>query len=103
MTREEAIICLKGIKNYGRDTFNEQTDWQGCLDMAIEALEQEPFMNKSCVSNEVCEHDKMQVLDKIMVEIESAYEDLDGYDPEALPTYICRVKDIIDKYRKVGE
>ena len=42
MTREEAIICLKGIKNYGRDTFNEQTDWQGCLDMAINALEQEP-------------------------------------------------------------
>ena len=38
MTREDAIICLKGIKNYGRDTFNEQTDWQGCLDMAIEAL-----------------------------------------------------------------
>ena len=42
MTREEAIICLKGIKNYGRDTFNEQSDWQGCLDMAIKALEQQP-------------------------------------------------------------
>ena len=44
MTREEAIICLKGIKNYGRDTFtsNGQSDWQGCLDMAIKALEQEP-------------------------------------------------------------
>lgn len=41
MTREEAIICLKGIKNYGRDTFNEQSDWQGCLDMAIKALEQQ--------------------------------------------------------------
>lgn len=42
MTREEAILCLKGMKNYARDTFTEQTDWQTSLDMAIEALEQEP-------------------------------------------------------------
>ena len=41
MTRENAIICLKGIKNYGRDTFTEQTDWQKALDIAIKALEQE--------------------------------------------------------------
>ena len=39
MTIEEAIICLKGIKIYGRDTFNEQSDWQGCLDIAIKSLE----------------------------------------------------------------
>ena len=102
MTREEAIICLKGIKNYGRDTFNEQTDWQGCLDMAIEALEQEPFMNKPCVSNEVCEHDKMQVLDKIRAEIESTDFDFgDYYDhTEEIQGMVF---DIIDKYRKVGE
>ena len=42
MTRENAILCLKGIKNYGRDTFTEQSDWQESLDMAIKALEQEP-------------------------------------------------------------
>ena len=42
MTREEAILCLKGIKNYGRDTFTEQSDWQNSLDIAIKALEQEP-------------------------------------------------------------
>ena len=42
MTREDAILCLKGIKNYGRDTFTEQSDWQESLDMAIKALEQEP-------------------------------------------------------------
>lgn len=49
MTREDidnAIICLKGIKNYGRDTFTEQTDWQSSLDMAIKALEQEPILDK---------------------------------------------------------
>lgn len=41
MTREEAILCLKGMKNYARDTFTEQTDWQTSLDMAIEALKKE--------------------------------------------------------------
>ena len=45
MTREDAILCLKGIKNYGRDTFTEQSDWQESLDMAIKALEQEPCEN----------------------------------------------------------
>lgn len=33
-------------------------------------LEQEPFINKPCVSSEVCEHDKNKVLDKIRAEIE---------------------------------
>lgn len=31
----------------------------------IKALEQEPFINKPCVSSGVCEHDKNKVLDKI--------------------------------------
>ena len=39
MTKNDAIICLKGIKSYGRDTFTEQSDWQECLDMAIEVLQ----------------------------------------------------------------
>jgi hypothetical protein len=41
MTREEAILCLKGIKNLGHDMFTEQKDFQECLDMAIKALEQD--------------------------------------------------------------
>lgn len=41
MTREEAILCIKGIKNLGHDMFTEQKDFQECLDMAIKALEQE--------------------------------------------------------------
>lgn len=43
MIREEAILCLKGMKNYARDTFTEQADWQDSLDMAIEALKAEPI------------------------------------------------------------
>jgi hypothetical protein len=42
MTREEAILCIKGIKNLGHDMFTEQKDFQECLDMAIKALEKEP-------------------------------------------------------------
>lgn len=48
MTNEEAIFCLKGIKNTGHDIFTEQKDFQECLDMAIKALEQEPC--EDCVS-----------------------------------------------------
>lgn len=29
MTKKDAILCLKGMKNYASDTFTEQTDWQG--------------------------------------------------------------------------
>lgn len=36
----------------------------------IEALEQEPFINKPCASKDVCEHDKQRMLDKIISEIE---------------------------------
>jgi hypothetical protein len=46
MTSEEAILCLKGIKNIGHDIFTEQKDFQECLDMAIKALEQEPILDK---------------------------------------------------------
>jgi hypothetical protein len=46
MTREEAILCIKGIKNLGHDMFTEQKDFQECLDMAIKALEQESILDK---------------------------------------------------------
>lgn len=37
---------------------------------AIKVLEQEPFINKDCVSKGVCHEDKNKVLDKISAEIE---------------------------------
>ena len=46
MTREDAIACLKGMKNYARDTFTEQSDWQNSLDMAIKALEQIAMLDR---------------------------------------------------------
>ena len=40
MTFEDAILCLKGIKQYGSDTFTKrsQGDWQNSLDLAIETI-----------------------------------------------------------------
>lgn len=56
MTNEEAILCLKGIKNLGHDIFSEQKDFQECLDMAIKALEQESCgdsINRQSVIKEI--------------------------------------------------
>ena len=39
------------------------------LEAISKALDQEPFINKPCISNGVCEHDKNKVLDKIRAEI----------------------------------
>ena len=67
MTREEGIERLKD-----GPPFSELLDvkWEEAINMAIEALEQEPFINKPCISEKVCEHDKQIVLDKIRAEIE---------------------------------
>lgn len=40
------------------------------LEEISKILEQEPFMNKPCVSAGVCEHDKLQLLDRIKADIE---------------------------------
>lgn len=69
----------------------------------------EPFINKSCVSNEVCEHDKNEVLDKIRAEI---MEDIENGVYDALhgdkyaSTYLCGMRhalEIIDKYKAESE
>jgi hypothetical protein len=52
MTKEEAILCIKGIKNLGHDMFTEQKDFQECLDMAIKALEQEPRKDEVILTKE---------------------------------------------------
>lgn len=72
MTREEAREELKEMIEYEWGTYftNTAKKHVTALEMAIKELEQEPFMNKACVSNKVCEHDKEVVLDKIRAEIE---------------------------------
>lgn len=66
MTYEQAISNLLHAKNvpYRKATFIKVNE-------LLDELEQEPFMNKPCISSKVCEHDKEVVLDKIRAEIES--------------------------------
>ena len=65
MTYREAIHNLKQAKSvpYRKATFIKVNE-------LLDELEQEPFMNKPCISSKVCEHDKEVVLDKIRAEIE---------------------------------
>jgi hypothetical protein len=81
------------------------------LEAISKALEQEPFINKPCVSNEVCEHDKNKVLDKVRAEIVEltkcpyGTECLGANCPSNTDCMICgdHVLEIIDKYRTESE
>lgn len=72
---------------------------------AIKILEQEPFINKPCVSSGVCEHDKEVVLDKIRAEIEEKKKErcFDDEDMFAYRTGLDEAIDIIDKYKAESE
>lgn len=72
MTREEALKIWLPVIEMGVANMRECKE---ALDIAIKALEQEPFINKPCVSSGVCEHDKNKVLDKIRAEIDSHCSD----------------------------
>ena len=69
MTREDAKAFLIDI-SYEYLSVKEGKKMRE----AIETLEQEPFINKPCVSEKVCEHDKKVVLDKIRAKIDNAIE-----------------------------
>ena len=79
-------------------------------------IEQEPFINKPCVSSEVCEHDKQKVLGKIRSEIaeygsiwvEYKITGRRDKDIEQLVTDVLKqakkqVLDVIDKYKSESE
>lgn len=75
MTREEAKEVLGDVRAYlacRAILENEILAGHTFTDIcnAIKTLEQEPFINKDCVSEGVCHEDKVKVLDKISAEIE---------------------------------
>lgn len=71
---------------------------------AIKLLEQEPFINKPCVSEKVCEHDKQMVLDKIRAEIEqNAYPIVHGVNNHEKGMTLYGILQIIDKYKAESE
>ncbi len=87
---------MASIENRVRHAFNQGYDL-GFKDGKERAkpLEQEPFINKPCVSGEVCEHDKNKVLDKLRAEIEQI-ELLARYTRGDIKQMAL---DIIDKYK----
>ena len=107
MTNEEAIEYNKNLRMYMRLADKNQPckfleENYIALDLAIKALEQEPFINKSCVSSGICEYDKNKVLDKIRAEIEFMDFDFgDYYDhTDEIIEMVCKV---IDKYKTGSE
>lgn len=64
------------------------------IDFYCRPLEQEPFINKPCVSEKACEHDKQMILDKIRAEIEQL---------PITDTAVRLVIEIIDKYKAESE
>lgn len=101
MTKAEAIAELKRDIELEND-FTE--DYINAVNMAIEALEQEPFINKPCVSSGVCEHDKNKVLDEIRAEIEELKPNnpnFKGYFEQNVA--LNKVLEVIDKYKAESE
>lgn len=72
MTKEDAITY---IEEWLKDEYALNEKDKIVLEMSLKALKQQSFMNKPCISAGVCEHDKMQVLDNVRVEIEQAFID----------------------------
>lgn len=121
MTREEkekAIDALKTSAPIMAVTQEEFKDYIQTLNKIMDWLEQEPFINKPCVSSGVCEHDKNKALDKIRAEILristykkraeilriSSYEGFElGGVKEGYRIAMVNVLNIIDKYKAETE
>ena len=115
MTKEEALDELNVIyerlshpENCEQGVYSfRDGDYLEALDIAIKALKQEPFINKSCVSEQVCEHDKQSVLDKIRAEFISLYpENYAGeleLDGKSCVFSLNTVLAVIDKYKRESE
>ena len=121
MTREERELTITYLEEM-KESYIEGYGYERhplpeyyAIENAIKALEQEPFINKPCVSEKVCEHDKQMVLDKIRAEIEQAEFSLDKSsdfqddrtDTEKFADWSRMIKvilcEIIDKYKAESE
>ena len=103
MTKEEIVKIAKGLRTDFKCESDIMVDFCNSI---IKELEQEPFINKLCVSSGVCEHDKNKVLDKIRAEIEQRAKpnELGGRgNGKAIRCGLCIALGIIDKYKTGSE
>lgn len=109
ITAEEAIKIIKSLEFYDRlfDNTCEQSKTKIALLMAIESLEQQPFINKPCISEGICREDKIQVLDKMRAEIKKWYWQADKQALAKDPCVVDAMVDLfirtIDKYKAESE
>ena len=103
MTNEEASIIIGNIPVYPTYPGDDYSiaEYQWAKSMAIQALEQQPFINKPCISEGVCREDKIQVLDKIRTEVEQRKKNSGGDPSRDLAFNVCL--QIIDKYKAESE
>lgn len=67
---------------------------------------QESFINKPCVSEKACEHDKNKVLNKIRAEIQDIafdWQEIDGEHESFMVVDLNDALNIIDKYKAESE
>jgi hypothetical protein len=95
-----------GIKAF--ETYNDYSQLYDFIDtlppVIPQAIKQQPFINKPCISEGVCREDKIKVLDKIRAEImdTGAYEQEVNGKTEFLKG-INYCLNIIDKYKVESE
>ncbi len=80
---------IESIENRVRHAFNQGYDL-GYKEgkERVKPHEQEPFINKPCVSSGVCEHDKQKVLDKVRAEITDCLKALDEIEKSGFNIYL---------------
>lgn len=109
MTREENLHWIDEEIRTWENECQSKHPIKEALYAARKALEQEPFMNKLCISSKVCEHDKEVVLDKIRAEIkgyESTIDNAISEDElkiEGMKEAYVDCLEIIDKYKAESE
>ena len=79
-----------------------ENEYQSRMKKAVEKLPlvkpQEPFMNKPCVSHQVCHEDKVKVLDKIKAKIAKRTIE-QGFHADEWSISYNELMKIIDKYK----
>lgn len=72
---------------------------------ALPSVTPQPFINKPCVSEGVCQEDKIQVLDKIRAEIKGWQVDIhdNENDADKHDFVFERIYEIFDEYKKESE
>lgn len=97
MTREENLHWLDAEIRTWESECQSKHPIKEALYAARKALEQEPFIDKPCVSIGVCHEDKIKVLNKIRAEIEEINV---GITPLV---NVYKILNIIDKYKSESE